>query len=60
MRTYTRQQVASQSSVCRTVDNYFNYSYDIACERYESVALWYENEREFDAAKKDYLRKKSA
>lgn len=58
MRTYTRQQVASQSSVCLTVANIYDYSYSEASERFESVNTLFKDEKEFEAMKQK--RKQSA
>lgn len=58
MRTYTKERVASQSSVCRTVANIYDYSYTEACERFESVKTLFKDEKEFEAMKQK--RKQSA
>lgn len=59
MRGRTNEYSAEErASGAIRYDNYFNYSYAEACERYESVAKWYKSEAVFKAAKSK--RKQSA
>lgn len=60
LKEFSREEIQRNTSACVTVDNYFNHDWHEAKRLYASVAKWYENEREFDVAKKDYLRKQSA